>query len=104
MEATVRLRPEYLGEVTIQLRVDGSGVSAIVRAESAGVRQWLQSQEQSIRGGLAEHGLELSRFVVDPDDRQQTQRDAQQEAEEQRKTMIRRRQAAALAQRFEIVA
>jgi flagellar hook-length control protein FliK len=103
MEATVRLRPEYLGEVTIHLRVDGTGVSAIVRAESAGVRQWLESQEESIRGGLAQHGLELGRFIVDPDDRQQAQQDAQQEAAEQRRAFARRRQAA-MAQRFEVTA
>jgi flagellar hook-length control protein FliK len=104
MEATVRLRPEYLGDVTIQLRVEGSGVTAIVRAEAPAVRQWLESQEQTIRSGLAEHGLELTRLVIDPDGQQQPQHDAQQYAEEQRRAALRRRQAMSAQQRFEIVA
>jgi flagellar hook-length control protein FliK len=103
MEATVRLRPEYLGDVTIQVRVDGGGVSAVVHAESAGVRQWLESQEHTIRTGLAEHGLDLERFVVDPDTQQDARQNAQQDAEQQRRQFLRR-QAAAAAQRFEITA
>jgi flagellar hook-length control protein FliK len=101
MEATVRLRPDYLGDVTINLKVDGSGVSAVVHAETPAVRQWLESHEQTIRSGLAEHGLELERFVVDPNGQQHAQRDARQDAEEQRRVW-RRRQSVAAAQRFEI--
>ena len=102
MEATVRLRPDYLGDVTIELRVDGTGVSAVVRAESAGVRQWLESHEETIRNGLAEHGLELTRFVVNPDGQQQSQPEAQRDPDEQRRAAFRRRQQAASTQRFEI--
>src|SRR4030095_4093900 len=57
MEATLRLRPEHFGEVTIQLRVDGTNVTALIQTESSGIRQWLASQEQAIRNGLATHGL-----------------------------------------------
>jgi flagellar hook-length control protein FliK len=102
MEATVRLRPEYLGDVTINLKVDGSGVSAVVHADTPAVRQWLESNEQTIRSGLAEHGLELERFVVDPNGQQHAQRDAQQDAAEQQRRVWRRRQSVAAAQRFEI--
>jgi flagellar hook-length control protein FliK len=102
MEATVRLRPEYLGDVTINHKVEGRGVSAVVHAETPAVRQWLESNEQTIRSGLAEHGLELERFVVDPNGQQNAQqRDAQQDAQEQRRAW-RRRQAITAAQRFEI--
>jgi hypothetical protein len=64
-EATVRLKPEHLGDVTIALRVERNTVSAVVQAEAAGVRQWLETQEQAVRAGMAEHGLHLDRFVVD---------------------------------------
>jgi hypothetical protein len=72
-EATVRLKPEHLGEVTIAVRVQGHSVSAIVNAEAAGVRQWLQSQEESVRAGLADQGLLLERFVVTRDGQQRRQ-------------------------------
>jgi flagellar hook-length control protein FliK len=99
MEATVRLRPEYLGEVTIQLRVDGSNVTALIHTEAPGVRQWLESQEQSIRNGLAAHGLTLDRLVINPDGEQQQSRD-DSEANESRRRAYRRRQQS--SERFEI--
>jgi len=99
MEATVRLRPEYLGEVTIQLRVDGSTVTAVVQTDSAGVRQWLESQEQTIRAGLAAHGLDLDRLIVNPDDERQQAHD-ETEANESRRRAYRRRQQS--TERFEI--
>ena len=99
MEATVRLRPEHFGEVTIQLRVDGTNVTALIQTESSGVRQWLASQEQAIRNGLAAHGLELDRLVVNPDGEQQQARD-DSEANESRRRAHRRRQQS--TERFEI--
>jgi flagellar hook-length control protein FliK len=99
MEATVRLRPEYLGEVTIQLRVEGTSVTAVVQTEVAGVRQWLESQEQAIRNGLAAHGLDLDRLVINPDGEQQQARD-DSEANESRRRAYRRRQQS--TERFEI--
>jgi flagellar hook-length control protein FliK len=76
-EATVHLHPEHLGEVTIQVRVDGKNVSAIVNAESAGVREWMQGQESTIRNGLSEHGLQLDRLVVQRDGRQDRRQQGQ---------------------------
>jgi flagellar hook-length control protein FliK len=103
MEATVHLRPDYLGDVTIQLKVDGTGVSAVVHAESSGVREWLESKEQTIRQGLSEHGLDLDKFVVDQDGQRQEQawRDAET-AEQQRQSFKRRRPSTGTTQRFEI--
>ena len=97
-EATVRLKPEHLGEVTIALRVDGKNVSAIVQAESAGVRQWLMSQEDAVRSGMSEHGLQLDRFTVSKDGQRR-------EAEEQQPQQQRRRprENGQATQRFEIV-
>ena len=99
MEATLRLRPEHFGEVTIQLRVDGTNVTALIQTESSGVRQWLASQEQAIRNGLATHGLELDRLVVNPDGEQRQPRD-DSEANESRRRAYRRRQHS--TERFEI--
>jgi flagellar hook-length control protein FliK len=70
-EATVRLKPEHLGDLTIAVRVERNTVTAIVNAEAAAVRQWLESQEQALRSGMAEHGLQLDRFLVQRDPREQ---------------------------------
>jgi flagellar hook-length control protein FliK len=97
-EATVRLNPEHLGEVSIAVRVERNAVTATVNAEAAGVRQWLESQEQALRSGMADHGLQLERYIV--------QRDGQRrEAESQHQQPSRRqpRQRQATTERFEIV-
>ncbi|HEY6359864.1 MAG TPA: flagellar hook-length control protein FliK [Vicinamibacterales bacterium] len=100
-EATVRLKPEHLGEVTIALRVDGKNVSAVVQAESAGVRQWLMSQEEAVRSGLSEHGLQLDRFAVSRDG-QRREAEHQQPQHQQRRRG--QRQADSGSQpRFEVV-
>ena len=101
-EATVRLRPEHLGEVTIALRVEGNNVSAVVQAESAGVRQWLMDQEQAVRSGLSEHGLQLDRFAVSRDgQRREAGEQAQQQPNQRRRAP--RQAAPGNEARFEIV-
>ena len=100
-EATVHLKPEHLGEVSISLRVDGNNVSAMVNAEASGVREWLRAQEGSVRSGLAEQGLNLDRFVVDRDGRQQQSQ--QQDQDQPQRRQQPRRQAAQDPERFEIV-
>jgi flagellar hook-length control protein FliK len=100
-EATVRLKPQHLGEVTIALRVDGDTVSATVNAEIAGVRQWLRSQEEAVRSGMAEHGLTLDRFHVQRDG-QRSRRDAQQR--DQPSYPRPRRAPESGTERFEVVA
>ena len=84
-EATVHLRPEHFGDVRIQVRVDGKNVSAIVHTDSAGVHEWLNGQEATIRSGLAEHGLQLDRLIVQRDGRQDRRQAAQQQAEPRRR-------------------
>jgi flagellar hook-length control protein FliK len=98
-EATVRLKPEHLGDVTIALRVERNSVSAVVNAEAAGVRQWLESQEQAVRSGMAEHGLQLERFIVQRDGQR---RDHESAPEQESRRRQPRRQPQA-AERFEIV-
>lgn len=84
-EATVHLHPEHFGEVSIQVRVDGKSVSAIVHTESAGVREWLQGQESALRGSLSEQGLQLDRLVVQRDGRQDRRHGAPQQQEQPRR-------------------
>ena len=88
-EATVHLRPEHFGDVRIQVRVDGKNVSAIVHTDSTGVHEWLNGQESTIRSGLAEHGLQLDRLIVQRDGRQD-RRHAAHEQPEPRRRRVRR--------------
>jgi len=83
-EATIHLRPEHFGDVSIEVRVDGKSVSAIIHAESSSVREWLQGQEGSLRNGLSEQGLHLDRLMVQRDGRQD-RREAQQQQSERRR-------------------
>jgi flagellar hook-length control protein FliK len=86
-EATVRLNPEHLGEVTISVRVERGAVSAVIHTDTPAVQQWLESQEGKLRSGLSEQGMHLERFYV--------HRDGQQQAREQQ-----RQQPQASAQRY----
>src|SRR6185436_8443619 len=70
-EATVRLKPEHMGEVTISIRVERGAVSAVVHAETPAVQHWLEAQEEKLRHGLSEQGLHLERFYVHRDGSQQ---------------------------------
>ncbi len=70
-EAVVRLRPEFLGEVTITIRVERGAVEASVKAELPAVREWLEAQEATVRQNLSEQGLSLTRLRVEPDGERQ---------------------------------
>ena len=66
-EATIRLQPEHLGEVTISIRLDRGAVSAVINAEGGDVCEWLRGQEDAIRRSLFEQGMQLERFLVQRD-------------------------------------
>ena len=93
-EAVLRLKPEHLGSVQISLRVENGALKATVQAEAPAVRQWLESNQDSLRTSLAEHGLRLDRFVVEPEgEPKRSTDDAQQrEQEQQRRRQPRRHQ------------
>jgi flagellar hook-length control protein FliK len=82
-EAVVKLKPEHLGSVQVSLKIENGAITATVQAEVASVRQWLESQQDTLRTGLAEQGLRLERFVVErpvvdsEGERQASQEDAQ---------------------------
>jgi flagellar hook-length control protein FliK len=91
-EAVLKLKPEHLGSVQISLRVENGAIKATVQAEAPAVRQWLESQQDTLRTGLAEQGLRLERFVVEPDGERRPTEDAHQQREqEQRRRQHQRR-------------
>jgi flagellar hook-length control protein FliK len=105
-DARLTLQPDYLGDVTISLRVEQGGVTAHVNAESADVRAWMSANEPSLRQGLAEHGLTLDRLIVSeepadatPDRDGRRQRAPQEEQQQPRKAPPRRPETAT----FEVV-
>jgi flagellar hook-length control protein FliK len=63
-DARLTLKPDYLGEVTISLRVEQGAVTAHLNADSSEVRAWMSANEPLLRQGLSEHGLTLDRLVV----------------------------------------
>jgi flagellar hook-length control protein FliK len=90
-EAVVKLRPEHLGSVQVSIRVENGAIKATIQAEVPAVRQWLESQQDTLKNGLAEQGLRLERFVVEPDGRQSQSEDAHQEREQQRRRQHQKR-------------
>lgn len=63
-EAVIRLRPEYLGEVVVAVKVDQGSVTAALQADTPAVRQWVERNEPMLRQALAEQGLQLERLTV----------------------------------------
>jgi flagellar hook-length control protein FliK len=63
-EATIHLKPEYLGNLTVSLRVEQGVVTAHLIASSAEVRQWIEANEPLLRQGLAQQHLDLDRLTV----------------------------------------
>jgi hypothetical protein len=66
-EAKLRLQPEFLGDLSVSLRVIGASVTAVLRSDSPAVREWIQAHQGDLRRALEEAGLSLDRLVVDED-------------------------------------
>lgn len=105
-EARLRLEPEYLGQLTVTMKLERSGVSATIQAETPVVRESLQANEGLLRQALGEHGLRLDRLDVTEPTREETFEDERQRSgEEPRERRSRRdRDADATTARFEVVA
>ena len=88
-EAVVKLKPEHLGSVQISLKIENGSIKATVQAEVAAVRQWLESQQDTLRTSLAEQGLRLERFVVEPDGERRASGDDAQPREQRRRQQQR---------------
>ena len=89
-EAVLRLKPEHLGSVSISLRVENGGLKANVQADMPAVRQWLESQQDTLRSALAEQGLRLDRFDVEPDAQRQQADDQARDEQSTRRRRPRR--------------
>ncbi len=89
-QVRLTLSPEHLGTVTVDLRVTGSQVTAVLGAETAAVRGWLTAHEQDLRTGLSELGLTLEELVIRDED---TPRERQQAREHERPRPPKRRSA-----------
>ena len=63
-EARVALKPEYLGEVVANIKVEQGVVTATLHADTPEVRRMLESQTASLRDALVEHGLKLDKLVI----------------------------------------
>jgi flagellar hook-length control protein FliK len=64
-QVQLHLQPAHLGDVTLDLHVDGSSVSANVIAQSADVRDALVANQHHLARALADAGLKLSSFSAD---------------------------------------
>lgn len=72
-EARLRLHPEFLGELSVSLRVIGASVTAVLQSDSPAVREWVQAHQADLRRALEESGLSLDNLVVDEDGHSQEQ-------------------------------
>jgi hypothetical protein len=74
-EARLRLHPEFLGELSVSLRVIGASVTAVLQSDSPAVREWVQAHQADLRRALEDAGLSLDNLVVDEDGHSQEQRE-----------------------------
>lgn len=79
---TLRLHPEHLGEVRLQLSLNGREVTTVMEVASADARQQLESRGDQLRQNLNQAGLTLSGFSVSTGQNQQSPRERQQAFEQ----------------------
>jgi len=94
-EAKLHLRPDALGQVSLTLRVEQGAVTAVVRAESPQVQEWVLQHQQVLRQQLHDAGLRLDDLTVNPDGEQAQQggQGQQQNASEESAERQSRRRA-----------
>jgi flagellar hook-length control protein FliK len=100
--AVIHLEPDYLGAVSIALRVEDGVVTATLRAENAQVRAWMEANESLLRDSLASQGLSLDRLLVTDEriaDQHSADRREQQEQQQRERPRPRPEHTAA----FEVV-
>jgi flagellar hook-length control protein FliK len=85
-EAKLHLRPEALGAVSVTLRVEAGAVTAVVRAESAQVQEWVVQHQQTLRQQMEAAGLRLDELVVSPDGQRQHAREESSPDPQQRRS------------------
>jgi flagellar hook-length control protein FliK len=63
-DARITLQPEYLGELSIAIRVEHGAVTAALESSVPAVREWIDSHQPMLRQALAAQGLELERLTA----------------------------------------
>jgi hypothetical protein len=76
-EAKLRLTPEHLGEVMVSLQVRQGAVSAVLRADTDLVRDWIRTHQNELRSLLESQGLRLESLVVEEDGHSDSRPDQQ---------------------------
>lgn len=102
-DARIRLQPQYLGELTVSLRIEQGAVSAELAASSPEVRQWIEANEALLRQGLAQQDLRLERLVVAKDDPPASQKREQEAEPRDRQEPKRRSRRSPSDATFEVV-
>ena len=100
--AVVHLDPDYLGAVSIALRVENGVVTASLHAENPQVRAWMEANAPLLSESLASQGLSLDRLVITDEriaEEQSADRRHQQEQEQQARRRPRRNDAST----FEVI-
>ena len=100
--AVVHLEPDYLGAVSIALRVENGVVTASLHAENPQVRAWMEANAPLLSESLAGQGLSLDRLVITDEriaDEQPADRRHQQEQEQHARRRPRRDDAST----FEVI-
>lgn len=69
---TLRLSPDSLGDIKIQVRVESGHVSAHIHAQTDQARQLLTESASTLRTALEAHGLVVERVEVAPAERHAT--------------------------------
>ncbi len=62
--ATIRLKPEFLGNMTLNLRVDGNRVQAVLLVDNQNARKLLTDELESMRQELRGLGVQIDSFSI----------------------------------------
>jgi flagellar hook-length control protein FliK len=105
-DARITLQPEYLGELSIAIRVEHGAVTAALESSVPAVRQWIDAHQPMLRQALAAQGLELERLVTTdtqaaPDRKREEQPEPRQQHEGDKHP---RRRTKSDAPAFELIA
>ena len=103
-EARIKLDPQQFGDLSVAMRVERGQVVARVQAEAPVVREWLHSNQDTLRAGLAEHQLRLDRLeIAATDDRRDSaHKDEHGQRDDEARPHGRRRARRPAHQTFEV--
>jgi hypothetical protein len=100
--AVVHLEPDYLGAVSIAVRVENGVVTASLHAENPQVRAWMEANAPLLSEGLAGQGLSLDRLVI-TDERIADERSADRRHQQEQQQHARQRPRRDDGSTFEVI-